>query len=89
MRSTQPLKHNLELTRWHLARTAATAGVGGQPVHSRTVRSSVEACGWLVLPPVFNTGEVEDLGLEGSIPFRLRQRSYSVSDTVVSLVASS
>jgi L-seryl-tRNA(Ser) seleniumtransferase len=26
----------------------------------------------LVLPPVFNTGEVEELGLEGSIPFRLR-----------------
>ncbi len=32
----------------------------------------MEACGLLVLPPVFNTGEVEDLGLEGSIPFRLR-----------------
>jgi hypothetical protein len=32
-----------------------------------------EAFGFLVVPPVFKTGEVEQLGLAGSIPVRLRQ----------------
>ena len=32
----------------------------------------MEASGHLVGPPVFNTGEVEYLGLAGSIPVRLR-----------------
>ena len=31
-----------------------------------------EASGFLVGPPVFNTGEAEYLGLAGSIPVRLR-----------------
>jgi hypothetical protein len=33
----------------------------------------MEASGFLVVPPVFKTGEVEYLGLAGSIPVRLRQ----------------
>ncbi len=33
----------------------------------------MEAFGFLVVPPVFKTGEVEYLGLAGSIPVRLRQ----------------
>jgi hypothetical protein len=32
-----------------------------------------EAFGFLVVPPVFKTGEIEHLGLAGSIPVRLRQ----------------
>ena len=32
----------------------------------------VEAFGFLVVPPVFKTGEIEYLGLAGSIPVRLR-----------------
>ena len=32
-----------------------------------------EASGFLVGPPVFKTGEVEYLGLAGSIPVHLRQ----------------
>lgn len=32
----------------------------------------MEASGFLVGPPVFNTGEAEYLGLAGSIPVRLR-----------------
>ncbi len=32
-----------------------------------------EACGFLVVPSVFKTGEVEHLGLAGSIPVRLRR----------------
>lgn len=32
----------------------------------------MEAFGFLVVPPVFKTGEVEYLGLAGSIPVRLR-----------------
>lgn len=32
----------------------------------------MEASGFLVVPPVFNTGEAEYLGLAGSIPVRLR-----------------
>ena len=32
-----------------------------------------EASGFLVGPPVFNTGEAEHLGLAGSIPVRLRR----------------
>ena len=32
-----------------------------------------EASGFLVVPPVFKIGEVEHLGLAGSIPVRLRQ----------------
>ncbi len=34
-----------------------------------------EASGFLVGPPVFKTGEIEHLGLAGSIPVRLRQLS--------------
>ncbi|MDT4942941.1 MAG: hypothetical protein QOJ34_3030 [Pseudonocardiales bacterium] len=34
---------------------------------------AVEASGFLVVPPVFKTGEAEYLGLAGSIPVRLRQ----------------
>jgi hypothetical protein len=34
---------------------------------------SVEAFGFLVVPPVFKTGEIEQLGLAGSIPVRLRE----------------
>ena len=34
----------------------------------------MEAFGFLVVPPVFKTGEAEHLGLAGSIPVRLRQR---------------
>lgn len=34
---------------------------------------SVEVSGHLVVPPVFKTGETEDLGLAGSIPVHLRQ----------------
>jgi hypothetical protein len=33
----------------------------------------MEAFGFLVVPPVFKTGEIEHLGLAGSIPVRLRQ----------------
>ena len=33
----------------------------------------VEAFGFLVVPPVFKTGEIEYLGLAGSIPVRLRR----------------
>jgi len=33
----------------------------------------VEAFGFLVVPPVFKTGEIEQLGLAGSIPVRLRK----------------
>lgn len=33
---------------------------------------ALEASGFLVGPPVFNTGETEHLGLAGSIPVRLR-----------------
>jgi L-seryl-tRNA(Ser) seleniumtransferase len=33
----------------------------------------VEAFGFLVVPPVFKTGEIEHLGLAGSIPVRLRE----------------
>lgn len=33
----------------------------------------MEASGFLVGPPVFKTGEAEQLGLAGSIPVRLRQ----------------
>lgn len=33
----------------------------------------MEAFGFLVVPPVFKTGEIEYLGLAGSIPVRLRQ----------------
>ena len=36
-----------------------------------------EASGFLVGPPVFKTGEIEHLGLAGSIPVRLRQQSPS------------
>jgi hypothetical protein len=36
----------------------------------------MEAFGLLVLPPVFKTGEAENLGLEGSIPFRLRHSKF-------------
>ncbi len=32
----------------------------------------MEAFGFLVVPPVFKTGEIEHLGLAGSIPVRLR-----------------
>ncbi len=35
----------------------------------------MEASGFLVGPPVFNTGEAEHLGLAGSIPVRLRHTS--------------
>lgn len=37
----------------------------------------MEASGFLVVPPVFKTEEVEQLGLAGSIPVRLRQLSLS------------
>ena len=37
------------------------------------VGSAAEASGFLVGPPVFKTGEAEQLGLAGSIPVRLRQ----------------
>jgi L-seryl-tRNA(Ser) seleniumtransferase len=40
----------------------------------RTLGLSVEAFGFLVVPPVFKTGEIEHLGLAGSIPVRLRSR---------------
>ena len=33
----------------------------------------MEAFGFLVVPPVFKTGEIEQLGLAGSIPVRLRE----------------
>ncbi len=33
----------------------------------------MEAFGFLVVPPVFKTGEIEHLGLAGSIPVRLRE----------------
>ena len=33
---------------------------------------AVEVSGHLVVPPVFNTGEAEYLGLAGSIPVHLR-----------------
>ena len=38
---------------------------------------AAEASGFLVVPPVFKTGEAEHLGLAGSIPVRLRQRRPS------------
>jgi L-seryl-tRNA(Ser) seleniumtransferase len=37
----------------------------------------LEAFGFLVVPPVFKTGEIEHLGLAGSIPVRLRQSMLS------------
>ncbi len=37
---------------------------------------SVEVSGHLVVPPVFKTGETEDLGLAGSIPVHLRQLTF-------------
>ena len=46
--------------------------LGGRP-RSRLLGSRRrEASGFLVGPPVFNTGETEYLGLAGSIPVRLR-----------------
>lgn len=36
-------------------------------------RVGSEAFGFLVVPPVFKIGEVEQLDLAGSIPVRLRQ----------------
>jgi L-seryl-tRNA(Ser) seleniumtransferase len=39
----------------------------------------VEAFGFLVVPPVFKTGEVEQLGLAGSIPVRLRETRRHVT----------
>lgn len=44
---------------------APTPGEGGYGV-------AVEVSGHLVVPPVFNTGEAEHLGLAGSIPVHLR-----------------
>jgi L-seryl-tRNA(Ser) seleniumtransferase len=40
---------------------------------------SVEAFGFLVVPPVFKTGEIEHLGLAGSIPVRLRETRRQVT----------
>lgn len=37
------------------------------------MRERSEASGFLVVLPVFKTGETEYLGLAGSIPVRLRQ----------------
>jgi L-seryl-tRNA(Ser) seleniumtransferase len=37
----------------------------------------LEAFGFLVVPPVFKTGEIEQLGLAGSIPVRLRESRRS------------
>ena len=36
----------------------------------------MEASGFLVVPPVFKTEEVEHLGLAGSIPVRLRHEPH-------------
>ena len=43
------------------------------PAGSSLRLPSGEAYGFLVGPPVFNTGEAEHLGLAGSIPVRLRR----------------
>ena len=43
--------------------------------YPRGLRLCAEAFGFLVVPPVFKTGETEHLGLAGSIPVRLRHRA--------------
>lgn len=43
------------------------------PCAGGSVKLAAEAFGYLVVPPVFKTGEAEQLGLAGSIPVRLRQ----------------
>ena len=40
---------------------------------------ALEAFGFLVVPPVFKTGEIEHLGLAGSIPVRLRETRRHVT----------
>ncbi len=47
---------------------------------------SLEAFGFLVVPPVFKTGEIEYLGLAGSIPVRLRQVSEGGWESTVTHV---
>ena len=49
-------------------------------VEASTLMLGVEASGFLVGPPVFNTEEAEHLGLAGSIPVRLR---HAEADTVI------
>ena len=44
-----------------------------------SVSMRMEASGFLVVPPVFKTGEIEYLGLAGSIPVRLRQPLVDVT----------
>src|SRR6476620_10568594 len=69
-----------------VSRTVSTPAVIPHPRRAYAVRPpepagpamgtvGVEVSGHLVVPPVFNTGEAEYLGLAGSIPVHLRQFS--------------
>jgi L-seryl-tRNA(Ser) seleniumtransferase len=59
------------------AERAASFMFGGQV--RRGLGCAVEAFGFLVVPPVFKTGEIEHLGLAGSIPVRLRETRRHVT----------
>ena len=77
--TNQSLDGFFELTGWNLARTPATGCVLGQTnlriisSHTYMVALLFGGVRVLVATPVFKTGEVEHLGLAGSIPVRLRQ----------------
>jgi L-seryl-tRNA(Ser) seleniumtransferase len=50
-----------------------------RPAPAARATLSLEAFGFLVVPPVFKTGEIEHLGLAGSIPVRLREARRHVT----------
>jgi hypothetical protein len=60
-------------TQRHSRTLVAGPGTGLVGIGADHASLCMEAFGFLVVPPVFKTGEVEYLGLAGSIPVRLRQ----------------
>src|SRR5262249_27180064 len=64
-------RHTVVSIRSHTLVAGPGTGLVGISAGQATL--CMEAFGLLVVPPVFKTGEIEHLGLAGSLPVRLRQ----------------